>query len=202
MNRPGTDRSNARPPGLPAGLRDLLAAGGRTIGAAPVDRWNPAFCGRIDMRIAADGRWFYMGSEIRREALVRLFASVLRKDEDGQTYLVTPVEKVAITVEDAPFLAVEMQVDGEGDEQVIGFRTNVGEVVTLDANHALRVETDPENEGLKPYLGVRGRLEALLSRSVTGELVALAESEDDGAETVLFVMSSGKRFEIGRVGHE
>ncbi|MCB1508016.1 MAG: DUF1285 domain-containing protein, partial [Hyphomicrobiaceae bacterium] len=108
------------------------------------------------MRIAADGRWFYMGSEIRREALVRLFASVLRKDEDGQTYLVTPVEKVAITVEDAPFLAVEMQVDGEGDEQVIGFRTNVGEVVTLDANHALRVETDPENEGLKPYLGVRG----------------------------------------------
>ncbi|TPQ51365.1 DUF1285 domain-containing protein, partial [Prosthecomicrobium hirschii] len=111
------------------GLEALIARAGQIRGTPPVDRWNPPFCGDIDMRIAADGTWFYMGTPIGREALVRLFASVLRRDEDGRTYLVTPVEKCGIRVDDAPFLAVEMQAVGAEAEQKLVFRTNVGDIV-------------------------------------------------------------------------
>src|SRR5690606_36370722 len=121
------------------------------------------FCGDLDMEIRSDGSWFYMGTPIGRAPLVRLFSTVLRKDEDGKTYLVTPVEKVGIRVQDAPFLAVEMNVSEREGQQLLTFRTNVGDVVEAGPAHPLRFEIVGDNAELKPYLLVRGRLEALVS---------------------------------------
>jgi hypothetical protein len=164
-----------------AGLAALISraseqTGDGKRGLPPVDRWNPPFCGDIDMEIRADGTWFYMGTPIGRATLVRLFSTVLRRDEDGRTYLVTPVEKVGIRVVDAPFLAVEMQVTQREGRQVLTFRTNVGDVVEAGAEHPLRFEISGENRELKPYLLVRGRLEALVSRAVMYDLVELGEA--------------------------
>lgn len=165
-------------------------------GIPPVERWNPDFCGDLDMEIKADGTWFYMGTPIGRKQLVRLFSTVLRKDEDGKTYLVTPVEKVGIRVEDAHFIAVEMDVSGEGETQALTFRTNVGDVVTADAQHPLRFEIEQKSGGLKPYVLVRGRLEALIARSVMYDLAALGEEiEIDGMPTFA-VRSAGVVFPI------
>lgn len=179
------------------GLDALIARAGAGAGAGrgtpPVETWNPPFCGDIDMRIAADGTWFYMGTPIGREALVRLFASVLRRDADGRTYLVTPVEKCGITVDDAPFLAVEMQAVGAGPDQRLVFRTNVGDVVEAGPDHPLRFEIDRDNGGLKPYLHVRGRLEALVGRAVMYDLVGVgAETAQDGTDW--FGVWSNRRF--------
>ena len=127
------------------------------------------------MEIRADGTWFYLGTPIGRMPLVQLFSTVLRKDADGKTYLVTPVEKVGIRVVDAPFVAVEMNVSGSGDEQVITFRTNVGDVVEAGPEHPLRFVDEDETGGLKPYVLVRGRLEALVARPVMYELVGHGE---------------------------
>lgn len=169
------------------------AAGDRNAGKdglPPVERWNPPDCGAIDMEIRADGSWFYMGTPIGRPALVRLFSTVLRRDEDGQTYLVTPVEKVAIRVVDAPFLAVEMSIAPEEGRQVLTFRTNVGDVVRAGTDNPLRFAITGEKEQLKPYLLVRGRLEALVSRPVTYDLLALGEeAQIDG--TAMYVIRSG-----------
>ncbi len=176
-----------------AGLAALISrasaeTGGR--GLPPVERWNPPFCGDIDMEIRADGTWFYLGTPIGRAPLVRLFSTVLRKDEDGRTYLVTPVEKVGIRIVDAPFLAVEMNVGGEGVDRRLTFRTNVGDVVEAGADHPLRFMISGENNELKPYLLVRGRLEALVSRAVMYDLVELGEVlEIDGVE--MFAVRSG-----------
>ncbi len=160
-------------------------------GPAPVERWNPPFCGNIDMEIRADGTWFYMGTPIGRAPLVRLFSTVLRKDEDGQTYLVTPVEKVAIKVADAPFIAVEMIVTEKEGEPLLTFRTNVGDVVEIGEDHPLRFEIAGENNELKPYILVRGRLEALVSRALMYDLVACGEIVDmDGR--AMFAVRSGK----------
>ncbi|WP_117193646.1 DUF1285 domain-containing protein [Rhizobium terrae] len=164
-----------------AGLAALIARASEQTGAGkrglpPVDRWNPPFCGDIDMEIRADGTWFYMGTPIGRAPLVRLFSTVLRKDGDGRTYLVTPVEKVGIRVADAPFLAVEMQGTQREGASVLTFRTNVGDVVEAGAEHPLRFEISGENRELKPYLLVRGRLEALVSRAVMYDLVELGET--------------------------
>jgi hypothetical protein len=164
--------------GLSPALSRLVAAVGDAATPRPVDSWNPAYCGEIDMRIAADGTWYYRGSTIGREALVRLFASILRREPDGRHVLVTPVEKVGIAVEDAPFLAVDMAAEGEGANRVLIFRTNVGDIVAAGPEHPLRFETDAANEGLKPYLLVRGRLEALVTRSLTQDLVALADQRE------------------------
>ncbi|WP_420962582.1 DUF1285 domain-containing protein [Brucella sp. IR073] len=176
-----------------SGLEALIArarAEAGEKGLPPVERWNPDFCGDIDMEIRADGTWFYMGTPIGRQPLVRLFSTILRKDEDGRTYLVTPVEKVGIRVEDAPFLAVEMSVTGEGATQTLTFRTNVGDVVEAGPEHPLRFEIAEGNGGLKPYLKVRGRLEALLARPVMYDLVELGEEmEMDGR--LMFVVRSG-----------
>ncbi|HSX72675.1 MAG TPA: DUF1285 domain-containing protein, partial [Shinella sp.] len=159
-------------------------------GLPPVERWNPPFCGDIDMEIRADGTWFYLGTPIGRAPLVRLFSTVLRKDEDGGTYLVTPVEKVGIRVADAPFLAVEMNASGEGEGQTLTFRTNVGDVVEAGPDHPLRFVVKGENSELKPYLLVRGRLEALVSRAMMYELVGLGETiEIDGVD--MFAVRSG-----------
>jgi uncharacterized protein len=164
-----------------AGLESLLAAH-RGKGPAPVEKWNPPYCGDIGMKIRADGVWFYQGSPIGRAALVKLFAGVLRKDADGKHYLVTPAEKVDVSVEDAPFLAVEMEVRGSGRAQSLTFRTNVDDIVTAGPEHPLRFAVEPGSQGLKPYLLVRGRLEALVTRALYYDLVELAvdHGTDDG----------------------
>lgn len=193
------DRINAAPDA--AGLAALISraseqAGDKPRGPAPVEKWNPPFCGDLDMEIRADGTWFYMGTPIGRAPLVRLFSTVLRKDEDGKTYLVTPVEKVGIRVADAPFIAVEMSVSERYGDPLLTFRTNVGDVVEAGRDHPLRFTTGGDNDELKPYLLVRGRLEALVSRAVMYDLVELGEViEVDGRE-MFSVRSGGEVFPI------
>lgn len=167
-------------------------------GLPPVERWNPPFCGDIDMEIRSDGTWFYMGTPIGRQPLVRLFSTVLRKDDDGKTYLVTPVEKVGIRVQDAPFVAVEMAVAGRREDQVLTFRTNVGDVVEAGPDHPLRFEIHGENSELKPYLHVRGNLEALVSRPVMYDLVELGEHREIDGVSMFAVRSGGGLFPIMR----
>lgn len=146
-------------------------------GAAPVERWDPPDCGAIPMRIAADGSWHYTGSPIRRERLVRLFARILRREPDGRFVLVTPVEKMTITVEDAPFAGVELAADGTGRERRIVVRTNVGDLVALGPDHPLRFAAEPGTGGLVPYAHVRGGLEARLTRAAALDLAELIESD-------------------------
>ncbi|MER8502043.1 DUF1285 domain-containing protein [Mesorhizobium sp. M0904] len=179
------------------GLQALVSRATRAgKGPAPVERWNPAFCGDLDMEIKQDGTWFYLGTPIGRMPLVQLFSSVLRKDEDGRTYLVTPVEKVGIRVADAPFIAVEMDVSGAGDGQIITFRTNVGDVVEAGVGHPLRFVDEDETGGLKPYVLVRGRLEALVARPVMYELVEHGEEIDISGKTMFAVRSKGEVYPI------
>jgi hypothetical protein len=179
------------------GLEALISRAARAgKGLPPVERWNPDFCGDLDMEIRADGTWFYLGTPIGRMPLVQLFSTVLRKDADGKTYLVTPVEKVGIRVVDAPFVAVEMNVSGEGDGQVMTFRTNVGDVVEAGPEHPLRFVDEPETGGLKPYLLVRGRLEALVARPVMYELVNHGEEFEIDGERMFCVRSKGVIYPI------
>ncbi|MDO9414826.1 DUF1285 domain-containing protein [Pararhizobium sp.] len=165
-------------------------------GLPPVDRWNPPFCGDLDMEIRADGTWFYMGTPIGRAPLVRLFSTVLRKDEDGNTYLVTPVEKVGIRVADAHFIGVEMTRTERGGHPVLTFRTNVGDVVEAGAEHPLRFDIHGENRELKPYLHVRGRLQALVSRAVMYDLVALGDVVEIDGVAMFSVASGGEIFPV------
>ncbi len=165
----------------------------------PVHLWNPEFCGDLDMRIARDGTWFYLGSPIGRKPLVKLFSGVIRYDEDGKYYLVTPVEKIGITVDDAPFVAVEMFVEGEGRERVISFRTNVDDFVIMDADHPFRLEIDPETKEPSPYVRVRANLDALINRPVFYDLVNLAAEENIEGEARFGFWSSGQFFELGLV---
>jgi hypothetical protein len=188
-----------------AGLAALISRaagenGGKKRGLPPVDKWNPPFCGDIDMEIRADGTWFYMGTPIGRAPLVRLFSTVLRKDEDGNTYLVTPVEKVGIRVVDAPFVAVEMSMTQREGEQVLTFRTNVGDVVEAGTEHVLRFVIRGENKELKPYLHVRGRLDALVSRAVMYELVDLGETLDVDGVAMFCLRSGGSVFPVMPAG--
>ena len=157
---------------LAAAAKAANKPGATKGGLPPVERWNPPFCGDIDMRIARDGTWYYMNSPIGRKPLMQLFASVLRHDEDGKYYLVTPVEKCGLQVEDAPFVAIRMTIAGQDRAQTICFETNVDETVTVDAAHPLRFETETGTSGLKPYVLVRAGLEALVSRALFYELVA------------------------------
>ncbi|KXF76707.1 hypothetical protein ATN84_11775 [Paramesorhizobium deserti] len=201
MGKSSVVSASKQGPDMP-GLEALIArarsdgANPEGKGLPPVEKWNPDFCGDIDMEIRADGTWFYMGTPIGRKPLVRLFSTILRRDEDGRTYLVTPVEKVGIRVEDAPFLGVEMSVSGTGTAQILTFRTNVGDVVEAGPDHPLRFEIARENEGLKPYLKVRGRLEALLSRPVMYDLVALGEDVEVDGRSMFVVRSKGAVFPI------
>jgi hypothetical protein len=167
-------------------------------GPPPVERWNPPFCGDIDMRIAADGTWFYQKTPIGRLALVKLFASVLKREGD-KYFLVTPVEKVGIVVEDAPFLAVEMKTvemktsAGEAG-RVLEFRTNVDDWVAAGPGHALRFEQQPATGGLKPYLHVRRELWAKVTRALFYDLVALGEEREVGGKAMFGVASGGEFF--------
>ena len=141
----------------------------------PVDKWNPSHCGSSGMRIARDGTWYHEGSPIGRQAMVRLFASILRREPDGGFVLVTPVEKLDIEVEDAPFVAVELKTEGEGPARSLAFRLNTGDLVVAGPEHPLRFRDGPE--GPHPYLQVRRGLEALVTRSVYYELANLALAE-------------------------
>lgn len=189
------DRSQGSSTTDTAGLEALIARAARAgKGLPPVERWNPSFCGDLDIEIRSDGTWFYMGTPIGRMPLVQLFSSVLRKDDDGETYLVTPVEKIRIRVEDAHFIAVEVDTRMVADEQVLTFRTNVGDVVEAGPDNPIRFVEDKETGGLKPYLLVRGRLEALVGRSVMYELAELGEEMDVDGKLMFGVRSNGALF--------
>jgi len=165
-------------------------------GLPPVERWNPPFCGDIGMEIRSDGTWFYMGTPIGRAPLVRLCSTVLRRDEDGKTYLVTPVEKLGVRVVDAPFLAVEMTATVRDGEQVLTFRTNVGDVVEAGPEHAIRFVIHGDNNQLKPYLHIRGRLEALVSRAVMYDLIERGETLDIDGVSMFCTRSGGTVFPV------
>jgi len=179
------------------GLKEAEKAAGKK-GLPPVHLWNPPFCGDIDMRIAQDGLWYYMNSPIGRKPLMKLFASVLRYDEDGKYYLVTPAEKCGIRVDDAPFVAIRMTAEGKGRDQIITFETNTDDVVTVDDAHPLRVAPEEGTGGLKPYVLVRARLEALVSRALFYDLVARGSVELRDGERWFGVWSSGRFWPMQR----
>lgn len=180
---------------FPIGLASLQAEAAKGAKLPPVESWNPKNCGDIDITIARDGTWHHLGTPIGRPELVRLFSSVLRREADG-FYLVTPAEKLRIVVEDAPFLAVLLDVEGKGQEQKLIFTTNAGDSVTADAAHPIRVEMDAQTREPAPYLLVRARLEARIARPVFYRLADMAVDAPD-APGMLGVWSSGKFFPIG-----
>jgi hypothetical protein len=182
-----------------AGLDGIAAAVRETADkeAPPVHLWNPPFCGDLDIRIASDGTWFYLGTPIGRAPLVRLFASVLKREGD-KYFLVTPVEKIGIVVEDAPFLAVEMRREDTASGPRLLFRTNVDDWVACDAAHALRFECEDGSGGLKPYLHVRRDLWAKVTRALFYDLVELGEERDMDGERMYGVASGGAFFPMTR----
>lgn len=166
-------------------------------GLPPVERWEPDYCGEMDMVIRRDGSWWHEGARIGREKLIRLFARILRKDADGETYLVTPVEKIRIKVEAAPFLAVRVDAQGEGKDQRLAFLTNMDDAVVAGPEHPIRVEIGPDGEP-DPYVHIRGRLEALITRAAFYDLVEHAvPGEDDTGAPVMGVWSRGVFFPLG-----
>lgn len=185
-------------------LQDLMKALADTEdGQRPVEKWNPEYCGEMDMVIKTDGSWWHEGSQITRRGLIDLFASILRKDEDGETYLVTPVEKIKIAVERAPFVVVRADIEGEGEAQRIFFTTNLDEVVEAGTENPIRVETDPKTLEPAPFVTVRGRLEASLKRSVFYELVEHAVERDTAEGKQLGIWADGVFFPLGPAGaHE
>ncbi|TWI53436.1 hypothetical protein IQ22_02652 [Pseudomonas duriflava] len=174
-----------------------LPADEKKQGLPPVHSWSPPFCGHIDMRIARDGTWYYQGTPIARPAMVRLFSTILRKDEDSYV-LVTPVEKVGIRVDDAPFVATECDVLGEGKHQVLRFTTQVGDMVEASAEHPFRVVLDPVSQEPSPYILVRDNLEALIHRNVFYRLVEVAVTERRSDEVWLGLWSHGTFFPIDK----
>ena len=160
--------------------------------------WNPARQGRIDIRIAADGSWYHEGRRFQRPALVRLFAGVLRRENEAY-YLVTPAEKLRIEVDDAPFVATLVDTVEDGEQRAIVFTTNVGERVVLDPEHALRIETDAVSGEPRPYLKLGDGLEALIGRGAFYDLCNLAETRERDGRTLLTVSSLGHEFELGSI---
>lgn len=181
------------------GLGDLIQMASNA-GSAPVDQWNPPYCGDIGLKIDVRGGWWYQGSEIRRLPLVKVFARVLRCEADGSHFLVTPVEKVDVAVADAPFLAVEMQVDGAGADQRLTFRTNLDDIVVAGPKHPILFREEAESGGLKPYVRVRGRLYARLTRALYVDLIDMAMTDSVKAAAPvndrLAVISDGATFPV------
>ena len=178
--------------GLTTAARDAAANSSAGKGLPPVHLWNPPFCGDLDMRIATDGTWFYQGTPIGRPALVRLFSTILKR-EDGKHFLVTPVEKVGIRVDDAPFLAVEMLKEDEARGRTLRFRTNVDDWVDCDAAHRLRFEAAADG-GLTPYLHVRADLWAKVTRALYYDLVDMGEERVVDGRAMFGVASAGEFF--------
>jgi hypothetical protein len=186
-----------------AGLSDMIAelerlAKGDSAARAlpPVEKWNPADCGDIGMEIRTDGSWWHEGVRITREPLVRLFSTILRKDEDGTTWLVTPGEKVSVAVADAPFIAVRVDRIGEGADAALAFTTNLGDVAVAGPDRPITVKRDPQTGEPRPYVRIRGRLDARIGRAAFFELVDLAQERADGQ---LWVRSAGADFALGPV---
>ncbi len=175
-----------------------LAAQISKKGLPPVHLWNPEFCGDIDIRIARDGTWFYMGSPIGRQRLVRLFSTVLRKDDDGEHYLVTPVEKLRIQVEDAPFVVVQVDEQGQGEHQKLYFRTRTDDVVLADSDHRIWVSFSEQGEP-SPYIEVRDGLQGLIARNVYYQLMELGAERSSGDSRQFGVWSAGEFFVLGEV---
>jgi hypothetical protein len=183
-----------------SGLEAITGALKRTAkGPPPVDLWNPPFCGDLDMRIAIDGTWFYLKTPIGRPALVKLFASVLKR-EGEKYFLVTPVEKCGIRVDDAPFLAVELNVEKNDARQVLNFRTNVDDWVACGPQHALRFVPEAGTGGLKPYLHVRRDLWAKVTRALFFDLVEIGEEREVEGKTMFGVSSMGTFFAMAPAG--
>jgi len=182
---------------FPIGLASLQreTAAGRKL--PPVEKWNPAHCGDIDIRIARDGTWFHEGTPVGRRELVRLFSTILRKDADG-FHLVTPAEKMRITVEDAPFIAVLLRAEGGDREQRLIFTTNVGDETVAGAENPIRVVTDPVSEEPAPYVHVRKGLEARIGRAAFYQLADLAVPGTGEHDGMLGVWSGNVFFPIGR----
>lgn len=176
----------------PVNADSLAAAAGKAArkGPPPVHLWNPPFCGDLDIEIRRDGTWFYLGTPIGREALVRLFASILKREDDSY-FLVTPVEKVGIRVVDAPFVAVDVDAGPDG----LRFTTNVGDQVTADADHPMRVEREADGTP-RPYVMVRRGLEALIDRKTFYRLIEIAQTERHDGEDWLGLHSGGAFFPI------
>ncbi len=164
-------------------------------GPPPVHLWNPPFCGDLDMRIARDGTWFYLGTPIGRMPLVKLFSSIIRKDGNDY-FLVTPVEKVGITVDDAPFVAVDFDVSGKGDAQQISFTTQVDDTATAGPDHPIRVVRDPKTGEPSPYVLIRTNLEALIDRKSFYRLVDIGTHSEHGGQSWFGVWSGGVFFPI------
>lgn len=181
--------------GIAAAVRREAAEGRR--GAPPVHHWDPPFCGDLDIRIASDGTWFYMGSPIGRQPLVRLFASVIKREGD-RYFLVTPVEKIGIRVDDAPFLAVEMNSETTPAGRLLHFRTNVDDWVACGPDHALRFEPEISSGGLKPYLHVRRNLWAKVTRALFYDLVELGQERDIDGVAMYGIDSDGTFFPMAR----
>ncbi|MBE8190968.1 MAG: DUF1285 domain-containing protein [Alphaproteobacteria bacterium] len=162
-------------------LQDVIKAAEQAgaKGLPPVHLWEPDYCGDIGLRIGRDGQWYYANSPIGRKRLVRLFSTILRHDDDGEHYLVTPVEKIRIEVEDAPFVAILMHREGAGREQCLKFETNVGDIIEAGAAHLLRMEIDETTQEPSPYVHIRARLEALIARSVFYDLMEIGEIVGD-----------------------
>ncbi|OYW55695.1 MAG: proteophosphoglycan precursor [Rhodobacterales bacterium 32-66-7] len=177
---------------------DALATAARAAtrkGLPPVHLWNPDFCGDIDMRIARDGTWFYLGTPIGRPALVKLFSQILKREGDDY-FLVTPVEKVGIKVEDAPFLATDFEVAGEGESQTVTFTTKTEDVARLDQDHPLQVKIDPESDEPAPYLLVRANLWALIDRKSFLRLVDLCRHHLHEGTMWFGIWSAGQFFPV------
>ncbi len=164
-------------------------------GLPPVHLWDPEFCGDLDMRIARDGTWWYLGTPMGRMELVRLFSSILRRDGDDY-FLVTPVEKVGITVDDAPFVAVDFEVTGTGHDQILTFETHVGDFADAGPDHPIRVERDPETGEPSPYILIRANLEALIDRKSFYRLVEIGSHETQDGESWFGLWSGGQFFPI------
>ena len=176
---------------------ESLAKHIRQSGLPPIYKWNPPFCGEIDIRISRDGAWRYQGSLITRKKLVRLFSTVLRREEDDHYYLVTPVEKVRIKVDDAPFVAVDVDVLGSGEAQKLHFETNLGDTVVVDQDHPMWVVNDPLSGEPSPYVRIRDSLNALISRAVYYRLVDLAQEKIVDGISHLGLFSCGQFFSLG-----
>ena len=177
------------------GIATAARAAIKGRGLPPVHLWNPPFCGDLDLRIARDGTWFYLGTPIGRFELVKLFSSILRKDGPNY-YLITPVEKVGITVEDAPFVAVDFTVNGKGKEQILRFETNVGDFSEANAENPIRVERDPTTGEPSPYVHIRAGLDALIDRKSFYRLIDLCVHESYQCEDWFGIYSSEKFFPI------
>lgn len=177
------------------GIAASAKAASKGRGLPPVHKWDPPDCGALDMRIARDGSWHYQGSPINRPELVRLFSTILRKDGDSYV-LVTPVEKVTITVEDAPFVAVDFEVEGTGRAQLLRFLTNVGDATEAGPDKPIRVTRDPETGEPSPYVLVRDRLEALIDRKSFYRLVEIGEHHEHEGRRWFGLWSGGRFFPI------